>query len=922
MIRQIIQKLNGVLVRFDESKIRRAIGKAAAATESGKNPRVLDEIADHVVHEVERRFEDSTPDVESIQDIVERGLMQFGLFDEAKAYILYRAERQRQREIAQLELIRRVEASQLSIRNRTGARQRLDAKWLYDLFAKSAKGFERVVNVEALVERCAASLYEDMPFEEVLKAAVYTARALVEKDPAYSHVAARLMLESIYDEVAEDVSETDAAARYRAAFVSNVRSAVAAGRLDPLLLEFDLEKMAAAMDLSRDHLLDYMGLQTLYDRYFLRVEGGERRLEAPQGFWMRVSMGLAQLEGENHEARAREFYDVISTMRYVPSTPTLFHAGTTYPQLSSCYLNTVEDDLNHIFKVYSDNAQLSKYSGGIGTDWTNIRGTGALIKTTNVPSQGVVPFLKIANDVTVAINRSGKRRGAACCYLETWHYDIEDFLDLRKNTGDERRRTHDMNTANWIPDLFMKRVVADEDWTLFSPNDTPDLHHLYGRAFENRYCEYERKVRTGEITVCKTIPARTLWRKMITMLFETGHPWLTFKDPCNVRSPQDHAGVIHCSNLCTEITLNTSREETAVCNLGSINLGKHIRGGQMDFDLLQTTARVAMRILDNVIDLNFYPTDEAKTSNMKHRPVGLGIMGFQDALYLQGIDFESEAAVEFADASMEFISYYAIQTSSELAAERGAYESYKGSKWDRGIFPVDTLDLLEEERGMPIDVSRGGRLDWAPVRESVSRHGMRNSNCMAIAPTATISNISGCLPCIEPIYKNLYVKSNMSGEFTIINRYLVDELKARGLWNEDMIDSLKRSDGSVQEIDEIPMDLRRRFKEAFEIDPSWLIRMAAVRGKWIDQSQSLNIFMQGTSGPKLSETYLAAWQAGLKTTYYLRSMAASSIEKSTMDLRKGEQGVSRSAAPVAEASVPAPLPSACRINDPDCEACQ
>lgn len=640
-------------------------------------------------------------------------------------------------------------------------------------------------------------------------------------------------------------------------------------------------------------------------------------------------MGLSLIEKKTERTTwAKKFYDVLSTLRYVPSTPTLFHSGTTFAQLSSCFLNTVEDDLKHIFKIYLDTALMSKFSGGIATDWTNIRATGSMIKTVNIPSQGVIPFLKIANDTTVAISRSGKRKGATCVYLETWHLDIEDFLELRKNTGDERRRTHDMNTANWIPDLFMKRVEADGQWTLFSPNEVPELHQTYGKEFEAKYEEYEKLADEGKIEMFRRIPAAQLWRKMLTMLFETGHPWVNFKDACNVRSPQDHAGVIHNSNLCTEITLNNSADETAVCNLGSVNLARHITKGKLDRELVADTVETGMRMLDNVIDINYYTTKECEVSNMRHRPVGMGIMGFQDALYLLNIAFNSEQAVQFGDESMELISYYAILGSSVLAKERGAYKSYKGSKWDRGIFPVDTVDLLEKERGIKIDVKRKGKLDWKEVRSHVKKHGMRNSNTMAIAPTASISNISGCYPCIEPIYKNLYVKANMSGDFTVINSYLIDDLKKLDLWSEEMVRKIKFHDGSVQKITEIPAELRAKYQEVFEIDAEWLVKIAAHRGKWIDQSQSLNIFVQGVSGKKLSDIYTYAWKMGLKTTYYLRSLAASQVEKSTVDTAEFGSTHKREFATVAQ-DAPAPSQAAlenaaktCTIDNPDCEACQ
>jgi ribonucleoside-diphosphate reductase alpha chain len=858
--------------------------------------------------------------------------MEYGLFDIAKAYILYRAERAKAREVEKQETVAMVEKAKLHYIDEKGKEKILDKKKLQQLFAAACKGFEESVSINDLVHNSEGNLYDGMSLEDLGKALVMASRAFIEKDPAYSRVSARLTLDNLYQEVFGVRGEAaNFEKEYRNSFVTTVNKCVTDGRLVTEMLDFDLEDLAAYLKPERDGLFEYLGIQVLYDRYFIREEGGERKLETPQTFWMRVAMGMALNEGENKSRYAKEFYDILSTLRYVASTPTLFHSGTTYAQLSSCYLNTVEDDLRSIFKVYGDNAQLSKYSGGIGTDWTNIRGTGALIKATNVGSQGVVPFLKIANDVTVAINRSGKRRGATCAYLETWHYDIEDFLDLRRNTGDDRRRAHDMNTANWIPDLFMKRVIEDGQWTLFSPDETPDLHHIYGKAFDKKYIAYEKKAAKGEMKVFKIMRAKDLWRKMISMLFETGHPWVTFKDPSNVRSPQDHVGVVHNSNLCTEITLNNSETETAVCNLGSVNLSRHMKNGKLDTALVKETVTLAMRMLDNVIDLNFYPTVETKHSNMQHRPVGLGIMGFQDALYLADIDFDSDKAVKFADESMELISYHAIMGSALLAKEKGAYATFKGSKWDRGIFPIDTLDLLEQERGMPIGVSRTIKLDWKPVREAVKKYGMRNSNTMATAPTATISNISGCFPCIEPIYKNLYVKSNMSGEFTVVNEYLVEDLKKLGLWNETMLDQLKNSDGSVQEITSIPPRLRNKYKTVFEVGANWLIKIAAYRGKWIDQSQSLNIFFNGTSGKALSDVYMHAWHLGLKTTYYLRTMAATSIEKSSLDINKnfGTDTPAPIPAPIMHtvgiAAAPETIgaaPKACLISDPDCEACQ
>ena len=752
--------------------------------------------------------------------------------------------------------------------------------------------------------------------------------SFIERDPAYSRLAASLLLQKLRKEVlGKSLREEEIDGAYREAFVAGIRRGVEEGLFDSRLAEFDLQLLTASLKPERDLQFQYLGVQTLYDRYFVRL--GDRCLELPQAFWMRVAMGLA-IEEDDRTGRALEFYDLMSQLYYVPSTPTLFHSGTVRPQLSSCYLTTVSDDLDHIFKSLGQNAQLSKWSGGLGNDWSNIRATGAHIHSTKVESQGVIPFLKIANDVTMAINRSGKRRGATCAYLETWHFDIEDFLDLRRNTGDDRRRTHDMNTANWIPDLFMKRVMEDGTWTLFSPDEVPDLHDLYGRRFEERYTEYEAQAERGELKIFKKISATALWRKMLTMLFETGHPWMTFKDACNVRSPQDHVGVVHSSNLCTEITLNTSSEETAVCNLGSLNLARHVKDGVIDFSRLAQTVQTAMRMLDNVVDINFYPTPEARYSNLRHRPVGLGMMGFQDALFQLEIPFEDPRALELADEISENVSYYAILTSSQLAKERGAYESCEGSKWARGLLPFDTVQLLEEERGIPVEVSRTSRLDWQPVREHVAEHGMRNSNTMAIAPTATISNISGCFPCIEPIYKNIYVKANISGEFTIVNAYLVEDLKRLGLWDAEMLDRLKYCDGNVDHIPGIPDELKAKYKEAFDVDPIWCLRMTAARSKWIDQSQSHNVFVKGTSGKLLSEIYLAAWKMGLKTTYYLRSLAASQIEKSTLDAatygytqkREYDRMNGRETAAVARETKAETDANLCRIDDPECEACQ
>jgi len=756
-----------------------------------------------------------------------------------------------------------------------------------------------------------------------------SAKARIEKEPAYTYVAARLLLNQIYEEVLPVCDSPSELTRVHGHhFREYLQQGVAADRLSPDLLKFDLDVLADALDIERDQQFAYMGIQTIYDRYLIHIGG--TRIETPQYFFMRVSMGLA-INEENKEERAIEFYNVLSSFRFMSSTPTLFNAGTLHPQLSSCYLSTVDDDLESIFKLVADDARLSKWAGGLGNDWTNVRATGSHIKGTNGESQGVIPFLKVANDTAVAVNQGGKRKGAMCAYLETWHLDIEDFLELRKNTGDERRRTHDMNTSNWIPDLFMKRVKEGGKWTLFSPDDVEDLHDLYGLAFEKRYEEYEAMVESGEITHFKTVGSEDLWRKMLMNLFETGHPWITFKDPSNVRSPQDHMGVVHSSNLCTEILLNTSNEETAVCNLGSVNLTAHLRDGGLNEDLIAQTVRTAIRMLDNVVDINFYPTPEARTANMRHRPVGMGVMAFQDALYKMRIPYSSQEAVEFADHSMEMISYYAILASSDLAAERGTYESYQGSKWDRGLLPIDTIDQLEQERGGHLTLDRSSKMDWRPVRESVAKHGLRNSNTMAIAPTATIANIIGVSQSIEPTYKNLYAKANLSGDFIVANNYLVEQLKERGLWDAEMVEDLKYHDGSVLEIDRMPEDLKDIFRTSFEIDSKWLIACAARRQKWIDMGQSLNLYFDLNQVPEgqktgrvLSDMYFFAWEAGLKTTYYLRSLAATQIEKSTLDVNRHsiQPKWMKSKSASSEIEIHREEPKACSILDPECEACQ
>ncbi len=884
-----IKKRDGSVVSFETEKIILAIERAFVTIRGGIQETLLDDMVEKVIMILEKRFDSSMPSVEDVQNVVESVLMEGEYFDVAKHYIIYRYEHTKKRVAKQKEAVKKIEEGGLYIIKRSGKKELFSVEKIKKTLSTYCKGYEEVVDIDILANQCRQEVFEDIATKEIDRVIVMVLRSFIEHDPAYGYAASRALLFPLYKDI---IGEGYDASRYeeqlRVAFVKNIYKAVGTGRLDPRVLTFDLDSLAAELDFSRDFFHTYLSTQTLIDRYFLKNPETGEVYETPQFFWMRVAIGLS-LKEKNPIKTTKDFYEVMSKLAYLPSTPTLFHAATAHPQMSSCYLTTVEDSLDHIFKCIGDNAQLSKWSGGIGNDWTNLRGTGALIRGTGVPSQGVVPFLKIANDTTAAINRSGRRRGATCAYMEVWHWDIEDFLELRKNTGDERRRTHDMNTAAWVPDLFIKRLKADGDWTLFSPDETPDLHHLYGGDFEARYEVYEKKAEDGEMVLYKTIKAKDLWKKMITMLFETGHPWITFKDPCNVRSPQDHVGVVHSSNLCTEITLNTSSAETAVCNLGSINIARHITGGVLDVEKVKKTVRTAMRMLDNVIDLNFYPTKEAEYSNTRNRPVGIGMMGFQDALYQLGINFDSEEGIEFADKSMEVVSYYAIESSSALAAERGVYETYRGSKWDRGIFPVDTIALLEKERGLPISVDVSSTMDWSSLKDRVKKQGIRNSNCMAIAPTATISNIAGCTPTIEPIYKNIFVKANQAGDFTVVNPYLVAELKGLKLWDTEMLGKLKYNDGSIAKINEIPEEIKQRYKEVFEIGSEWIIRAAARRGKWIDQSQSLNIFYNGKSGGELSNIYLRAWDMGLKTTYYLRSLGVSQVEKSTVKI--AEHGV-------------------------------
>jgi ribonucleoside-diphosphate reductase alpha chain len=938
-----VSRRDGTLARFNPMKIASAIEKAFRASLhiEGTTPEGVVNSVNLLTNKVVGQVvlmakEGSALDVDQIQDLVEQQLMAEGYYGVAKDIILYRAmrkvARQQDGEVVEEEKVSEegleeevVEGRVFAVTLPDGRAGTLSEREVRQRVERACRGFDSLVCAEDIVQQSINNFYDGIRLDEVDVSNIMAAKARIETEPAYSYVASHLLLDVVYRETL-GVESTDPKLkqRHQRYFRKYLERGVELDRINPELLAFDIEKLAKAMDLERDRKLTYLGLQTLYDRYFVHDKGV--RLETPQIFWMRVAMGLALREGNQKEDRAIEFYNVLSRFLYVSATPTLFNSGTTHAQLSSCYLLTVQDDLSSIFKTYADNAQLSKWAGGLGDDWTNVRATGAMIKGTNGTSQGVIPFLKIANDTAVAVNQGGKRKGALCSYLETWHLDLEDFLELRKNTGDERRRTHDMNTANWIPDLFMKRVKEKGLWTLFSPSDVPDLHDLYGRAFERRYVEYEKMVDEGKITLYKRVEAEQLFRRMLGMLFETGHPWITFKDPSNIRSPQGHVGVVHSSNLCTEILLNTSEEETAVCNLGSINLAAHTTPKGLNEELLAQTISTAMRMLDNVIDINYYPTAEARNSNLRHRPVGLGLMGFQDALYIQGISYASHQAVEFADISQEMISYYAILASSELAKERGPYATYKGSKWDQGILPIDSLKLLAEERGGDLDVDTSVRLNWGPVRESVKRHGMRNSNTMAIAPTATISNIAGVTQSIEPMYKHLFVKSNLSGEFTVPNVYLVEKLKDLDLWDDQMVDDLKYFDGSIVEVDRIPEEVKLLFLTAFEIEPEWLIECASRRQKWIDMGQSLNLYLSVPSGKRLFTMYMDAWRKGLKTTYYLRSLGATQIEKSTTDINRRalQPRWMKNESPSSRVQIqrdekrPAP---ACNLEE-GCESCQ
>jgi ribonucleoside-diphosphate reductase alpha chain len=930
----VVRKRDGRSVPFEVSRIQNAISNAFRAELNLADGQPLEEDVQRDVAGVLQSVADdiaplaSQPqgiDVERIQDLVEMELMARGQYRVARRYIIYRAEHAKMRAIRG-EVRVAEPAAAIHIVLADGTRVPFDSRRVLKRLSEAARDYEDVVDVEELSEEVLRSVFDGISIREIYRAQILAARSRIERDPAYDTVAARLMLNVIYQEVLGQTPDAKSLIKlHQDHFEHSIIDGIRAGRLSAELRAFDLEKLAQAMDPERDGQFHYLGLQAIYDRYLLHVSG--QRIETPQYFWMRVAMGLA-LREDDREARAIEFYHVLSLFRFTSATPTLFNSGTPHPQLSSCYLSTVSDDLHHIFKVVSDNALLSKWAGGLGNDWTNIRATNAHIHGTNGKSQGVIPFLKVVNDAAVAVNQGGKRKGAVCSYLETWHLDIEEFLDLRKNTGDDRRRTHDMHTANWIPDLFMKRVRQNGQWTLFSPDEVSDLHDLYGQDFEARYQHYEQQADEGDIQLFRRVSAAELWRKMLTRLFETGHPWVTFKDPSNLRSPQDHVGVVHSSNLCTEILLNTSADETAVCNLGSVNLAAHLADGKLDLEGLQQTITVAVRMLDNVIDINYYPTSEAANSNLRHRPIGLGMMGFQDAICALGLSYASDLAVEFADRSMEAISYFALLASSGLAQERGTYGSYAGSKWERGLLPIDTLHVLAENRGEPVPVDATATLDWQRVREAIAQYGMRNSNVLAIAPTATISTIVGVSQSIEPAYKHLYAKSNLSGEFTQVNELLVAELKQLGIWDAQMLDELKYYDGSLQNIGRIPLEIRQRYLTAFEIEPKWLVECAARRQKWIDQGQSLNLYLAEPSGRKMHDMYMLAWQKGLKTTYYLRTLAATQVEKSTLDVNRfGVQPKwmkSRSASSDIEIrrDVESAAASVCSLDHPDCESCQ
>jgi ribonucleoside-diphosphate reductase alpha chain len=921
---------NGKVTGFDANKIAVAMTKAFLAVEGGSaaaSHRVHDQVqalTGQLTEALKRRNPaGGTVHIEDIQDQVELALMRSGEHKVARAYVLYREEQARKRAEEAAARPAAEKAQPVEVLLDDGTRRPLDVERLRRLVAEACAGLE-AVTVESILDDTCRNLFDGVKERDVSQALVMSARTLIEQEPNYSHAAARLLMDMLRREAlgflgldTTVATQQEMGGRYADYFTNYIKRGADLELLDKRLTQYDLDRIAAALRPERDLQFTYLGLQTLYDRYF--IHSGGVRFELPQAFFMRVAMGLAINEIER-EARAIEFYELLSSFDFMSSTPTLFNSGTLRPQLSSCYLTTVPDDLDGIYSAIKDNALLSKFAGGLGNDWTRVRGMGAHIKGTNGKSQGVVPFLKVANDTAVAVNQGGKRKGAVCAYLETWHVDIEEFLELRKNVGDDRRRTHDMNTANWIPDLFMKRVAEDGDWTLFSPDEVSDLHDLTGREFEAAYERYEQRAARGEMNVAKTVKANDLWRKMLGMLFETGHPWMAFKDPCNIRYTNRHAGVVHSSNLCTEITLHTNNNEIAVCNLGSVNLAAHVGEDGLDHDKLRATVATAMRMLDNVIDYNYYSVPQARNSNLRHRPVGLGIMGFQDALYKLRLPYASEEAVAFADRSMEAVSYYAIEASTGLAGERGRYPSFDGSLWSQGILPIDSLAALGEERGAYLQVDDSRTLDWDGLRERVTTVGMRNSNTMAIAPTATISNICGVSQSIEPTYQNLFVKSNLSGEFTVVNPYLVRDLKALDLWDPVMVNDLKYYDGSVQQISRIPDELKALYASAFEVDPRWLVEAGSRRQKWIDQAQSLNLYMSEPSGKKLDNLYKLAWVRGLKTTYYLRSMGATHVEKSTMD--DSSRANRLNAVQAAASSGDDASPRVCSIVDPDCEACQ
>ncbi len=934
VISYTIQKRNGSLTEFDASKIEHAISKAASSVGEleADLPKYLAEKVLRLLDE--NYFQPEKPlSVEEIQDIVEIVLMRSGQLKIAKEYILYRAEHKKIREKKQEEVQEKVKHKQFNVLDEEGKEHVFDPQEWEDKISYLSSDLPRI-SPPLILEEAVKLLYDGMRQSELPMAILNATRTLIDQHYEYSYLAARLLCDQIKHRVLENEDE-------QAEFRNYIQKGIQFELLNPELAEFDLDKLSSAIDNQRDNLFQYLGARTIADRYLLKTPTYPQQIfELPQWMWMRVAMGLA-LEEDKREERAIEFYNVLSQFLFVSSTPTLFNSGTTHSQMSSCYLNMVEDSLTGIFKSYGDVAQLSKFAGGIGTDWTNVRATGAMIKGTNGASQGVIPFVKIFNDVCLAVNQGGKRKGAMAAYLEVWHADVEEFIELRKNTGDERRRAHDIHPVLWIPDLFIKRVMENGEWTLFSPSDVPELHDLYGAKFEAKYKEYEANPPRS----ARKVKAADIWRKSLTMLYETGHPWVTFKDPSNIRSPQDHVGVVHNSNLCTEITLNDSADETAVCNLGSLNFANMVKDKQLDETLIRSTVKTAMRMLDNVIDINFYPTVEAKNSNLRHRPVGLGLMGYHDALYKLDIDFASDRQIEFADESMETISYYAILASAELAGERGAYSSFKGSKWDRDLLPVDTLELLEMERGVPLTIPKTGKRDWQPVRDIIKKNGMRNSNCMAIAPTATISNIAGSIPCVEPIFKNIYMKENLSGNFVVINKYMIDDLEEVNLWDKDTLSRIKVNNGSLADVDGIPAELKRKYLEVFEIDSRYVIEAAARRQKWIDQACSTNIFLKTTSGKLLSETYMNVWKMGMKTTYYLRTLAASQVTK-TVEIKEAIKkqspgkspsmmqesapavaSVGAAAAPVSEKPIPVmataePEKKLCSILDPDCEACQ